>query len=198
MAATTRDRILDAAARVMRERGLANATTRQIAATAGYSEAALYKHFASKTELFVAVLNERVPGEFGALLGGLATRAGAGSVRDTLCEVASAAIDFYASTFPIAASIFSEPQLLAAHRDALRARGAGPQRVNDAIAGYLRAERDLGRIRAQAHPDRVAALLVGACFQRAFLHHLIVELADEHEQFAAGVVDELLAGLRPR
>jgi AcrR family transcriptional regulator len=44
------ERILDAAA-AMREKGLANITTKAIAAAAGYSEAMLYKHFADKQEL---------------------------------------------------------------------------------------------------------------------------------------------------
>ncbi len=58
----TRDVILDAAAGILRERGLANTTTRQIAAAAGYSEATLYKHFADKADLLLAVLRERSTG----------------------------------------------------------------------------------------------------------------------------------------
>jgi AcrR family transcriptional regulator len=42
----TRDDILDAAAEVLRTQGFARATTKSIAQVAGYSEAALYKHFA--------------------------------------------------------------------------------------------------------------------------------------------------------
>ena len=42
---STRDRMLDAAYTVMRTRGLARATTKEIAREAGFSEAALYKHF---------------------------------------------------------------------------------------------------------------------------------------------------------
>ena len=54
--------ILDAAAAVLHERGLANATTRQIAAAAGFSEATLYKHFTGKVDLMAAVLQERSTG----------------------------------------------------------------------------------------------------------------------------------------
>src|ERR1700723_2853279 len=57
----TRDRILDAAAHVMRTRGFARTTTKEIARAAGYSEATLYKHFLDKTDLFLAVLKERLP-----------------------------------------------------------------------------------------------------------------------------------------
>ncbi|HEX4258089.1 MAG TPA: helix-turn-helix domain-containing protein, partial [Streptosporangiaceae bacterium] len=47
--ADTRDRILDAATHVMRTRGFARTTTKEIARAAGYSEATLYKHFQDKT-----------------------------------------------------------------------------------------------------------------------------------------------------
>ncbi|HZU16911.1 MAG TPA: helix-turn-helix domain-containing protein, partial [Candidatus Dormibacteraeota bacterium] len=40
-----RERIVAAAARVIRERGVVNATTREIAREAGVSEGSLYNHF---------------------------------------------------------------------------------------------------------------------------------------------------------
>src|SRR4051812_41935287 len=110
----------------MRTRGLARATTKEIAKAAGFSEAALYKHFPDKTGIFLAVLVERTPGSLRPLLADLDTRVGQGIVKDTLEQFARAAVDFYRASFPMAASLFSEPQLLAAHRDALRERDAGP------------------------------------------------------------------------
>lgn len=168
----TRARIVAAAAKVMHTRGLARTTTKEIAKAAGCSEALLYKHFRAKEDLFLAVLRERTPGDLEGLLGTLAGRVGQGEVVDTLAEVAAAALAFYHQTFPMAASIFSEPRLLAAHRAALVDRGVGPQHVNSALAAYLRAEQAAGRVRADADPDAVAGLLLGACFQRAFLNHL--------------------------
>ena len=58
---TTRDAILDAAQQVMHTLGLANTTTREIASAAGLSEAALYKHFDDKADLFLCLLRERLP-----------------------------------------------------------------------------------------------------------------------------------------
>jgi AcrR family transcriptional regulator len=168
---TTRDRILDAAAHVMHTRGLARATTKEIAKAAGYSEAALYKHFPDKTGIFLAVLTERAPSNLGPLLAGLSNRVGQGTVQSTLEEVARAALDFYGQGFPMAASLFSEPRLLAAHREALRQRNAGPQHVGIALAAYLAAEQKIGRIHPDADPRAAAALLLGACLQHAFLSH---------------------------
>ncbi len=190
---STRDRIVDAAAEVMRTHGLARATTKEIAKAAGYSEAALYKHFQDKTDLFLAVLAERSPGGLPALLATLPTRAGKATVTENLQEVAEAAIDFYRKGFPMAASLFSEPQLLSAHREALRQRGAGPQRVNTALAAYFAAEQRLGRVRADVDTHAAAALLLGACLQHAFLGHF----TDDPQPAAAALVAVLVVGLVP-
>ena len=185
---TTRDRMLDAAAHVMRTKGLARSTTKEIAKAAGFSEAALYKHFADKTELFLAVLKERAPSDLRALLAGL--EAGRGDVRGTLTDIARAAIAFYVETFPIAASIFSEPALLAAHREALRTHGTGPGAVPEALARYLEAERALGGLPAGVDPAAAADLLLGACHYQAFLGFFADRPADPE-----ALVATLWAGL---
>lgn len=196
---STRDRILDAAAQVMRTLGLAKTTTKQIARAAGYSEAALYKHFRDKTDLFLAVLTERTAGDLGPLLASLPERAGEQDVARVLRAVARAAVDFYGEMFPVAASLFAEPKLLDAHRAALRERGRGPQHVNLAVAEYLDAERSAGRIRADADPSAAAALLVGACLQFAFLGHFTEPAEDERakDRFADTITATLMAGLAP-
>jgi AcrR family transcriptional regulator len=196
---STRDRMLDAAAHVMRTRGMARATTKEIAKAAGYSEAALYKHFRDKTEIFLAVLAERVPSSFGSMLANLGERTGKGSVQDTLQELARAALGFYYETFVMAASVFSEPQLLAAHRAEVRHRDAGPHHVSDVVANYIAAEQDLGRIRASVDPRAGADLLLGACFQHAFLSRFADTTLDDEsaERIAAGLAQTLFSGLNP-
>lgn len=191
---STRDRMVDAAAEVMRARGLAHATTKEIARAAGFSEAALYKHFRDKTELFLAVLAERTPGELTALLAGLGSRAGTDTVRHHLADIARAALAFYGHTFPMAASLFAEPSLFAAHRSALRAQDAGPHRVRDAVTDYLAAEQELGRIPATANVRAAAALLIGACFQQAFLGHFVEDL-ETPDAFAESLADTVIAGI---
>lgn len=193
----TRERILDAAAHVLRTHGLARATTKEIAGQAGYSEATLYKHFEGKSELFLAVLHERTEGDLVALLAALPNRVGHDSLRATLAEVATAAIAFYGQSFPMAASLFSEPTLLAAHRDAVTRRGAGPEQANVMLADHLRAERQHGRVRPDVDPDAAAGALLGACMQRAFLRHFAGDAADPDadSRFAAELADTLLGGV---
>jgi AcrR family transcriptional regulator len=163
---TTRDRILDAAAGLMRERGVARATTKEIAKAAGLSEAALYKHFADKTELMLHVLRERMPGSARVDL-----RPGTGTVADAITTFTRATVDFYLDALPMFGSILGDPRLMAAQRESLRKYGAGPEHPVRRFADHLRAERDLGRIAADADPDAAAALLAGACFQQAFFRY---------------------------
>ena len=197
-AAETRERIVDAAAEVMESLGLARATTKQIASTAGYSEATLYKHFASKLELFLAVLDERLPDLVG-LLTRLPDEAGQGVVAERLEEVATRAMRFYERVFPMVASIFAEPAVVARYREGLAAVGAGPHQANEALAAYLRAERGLGRIDASVDPEAGAAMLLGACFQRAFFSafHAMPIPAAERRPFAAKLAATLLSDNGP-
>ncbi|MBV6703006.1 TetR/AcrR family transcriptional regulator [Kitasatospora aureofaciens] len=165
-AALTRARVLDAAARLIGTVGLTRATTKEIAREAGCSEAALYKHFRDKEEIFVRVLRERAP-RLADAVAGLPGRAGSGTVGGHLEEVVRVAVPFYRQSFPMAGSLFASPELLAAHRRKLG--DAGPHHVSSHLADYLRAEQRLGRVRAGIDPDAAAMLLIGACFHRAFL-----------------------------
>jgi AcrR family transcriptional regulator len=224
----TRDRILDAAAHVMRTRGFARTTTKEIARAAGYSEATLYKHFQDKTDLFLAVLKERLPslsstlsalsaaidadagtqatGGTPATPGTLAntdnnrpTTAASESLASRLTVTARGAIAFYEASFPISASVFSDPELLSAHRVAVTGRGGGPQYPLEALARYLRLEQGRGRIRPGADCDAAASLLLGSCFQYAFLR-CFAQLPpdpDAAQAHATAIVTTLLAGLQP-
>jgi AcrR family transcriptional regulator len=217
----TRDRILDAAAHVMRTRGFARTTTKEIARAAGYSEATLYKHFQDKTDLFLAVLKERLPSlgsTLSALSAGIDADADTSAANDAgtnghadartaareslasrLTGTARGAIAFYEASFPISASVFSEPELLTAHHAAVTRQGAGPQYPVEALARYLRLEQGRGRIRPGADCDAAASLLLGSCFQYAFLR-CFAQLPpdpDTAEAHATAIVTTLLAGLEP-
>jgi AcrR family transcriptional regulator len=165
--AGTRERILAAAREVMRGKGLVRATTKEIARAAGLSEGTLYNHFANKEELFLCTLNE-LPSGFVSLMRGLQERAGTEAVQSVLEQISRSALDFYGEAIPMGASFFADPELLARHRELLQQRGAGPQRANEAVAAYLRAEQRLGRVRGDADPDAVAYMLLGALYQYVY------------------------------
>ncbi|WP_433514882.1 TetR/AcrR family transcriptional regulator C-terminal domain-containing protein [Nonomuraea sp. CA-143628] len=64
------------------------------------------------------------------------------------------------------------PGLLGARKEELRHHGAGPHKADDAVATYLGAEQDLGRLRSETDLTAAAGLLLGACSQYAFLSHM--------------------------
>lgn len=163
---STRERILDAAADILRARGVVHATTKEIARATGVSEPTLYKYFGDKERLLLAVLEERVPGP-----SRVPVRPGEGDVEENLTELAHAALDFYQRSLPMLGALLADPERMAAHREAMNRHGGGPEKAVAGFAAYLRAERDLGRIAEDADPDAAAALLIGACFQEAFLRY---------------------------
>jgi len=163
---STRERILDAAAEILRTRGVVHATTKEIAQATGVSEPTLYKYFGDKERLLLAVLEERVPG-----LSRVSVRPGEGDIEENLAELAHAILDFYQRSIPMLGALLADPERMAAHRVAMSRHGGGPEKAVSGFAAYLRAEQDLGRIAGDADPDSSAALLIGACFQEAFLRY---------------------------
>ncbi|MFI2029562.1 TetR/AcrR family transcriptional regulator C-terminal domain-containing protein [Streptomyces buecherae] len=139
------------------------------------------------------VLEERLP-TLGPLLAELTEHPGERDMTENLTEIARRAAEFYASSVPIIAALYAEPTLLKRHNEGLREINAGPRRPLDGLAGYLRAERAAGRLRPDADCDSAAALLLGACCQRAFLLS-----TDESEpplaEFAADLARTVLRGI---
>jgi AcrR family transcriptional regulator len=195
--AATRTRILEAAEQVVRERGLARATTKEIARAASLSEAALYKHYRSKSELVLAMVTSR-PGGFQQDVAALRSGVGSGDLEQKLTGLAEHAVEFFGRAMPVGHALLAEPELLAKYRELLLEREAGPRKPVQALADYLRAERDLGRLRADADPDAAAALLLGACFHAAFLAAFLGDGAGRDvPAFARATVSTLMRGLGP-
>lgn len=189
-----RDRILDAAVAVLRERGLVAATTKEIARVARCSEGSLYTYFATKEQLLHAVMAERLP-PFIPLLHGLLERAGEATLADHLEEVARVAMPYYVAMTPLAAMVLATPDV----REGLRRQNLGPHRANEAVVSYLRLEQRLGRIRAGASLEAAAALLLGACLQRAMNRPFSDQIPDAaaDDRFVTDLVATLLQGLQP-
>lgn len=83
----TRSLLLDAAEKVFAEKGFTSATLDDIAYAAGYTKGAIYKHFAAKEDLFLAVSDRywrRYFENFAEILGG-STEVGARE-RDGIAE----------------------------------------------------------------------------------------------------------------
>lgn len=194
--AATRARILDAAERVVRERGLARATTKEIARASGCSEAALYKHFKDKSDLVLAMILSRHVGLRQHLME-LPNMAGRQSLEQTLTGLAECAVEYFTSAMPLGNALFAEPDLLERYRRRMLEAGVDTRRPMRLFAAFLRAEQAAGRVSASADPEAVAAFLLGACFYRSFQDALLGEGPDQVREFIRTTVNALLLVLEP-
>ena len=153
-----RQQLFDAAERVLLRDGQNALTSRAVTTEAGCAKGVLHRHFAD----FDAFLTDFVLDRIARLddrTAGLRESAGTGTVTDNLTESLTAVFG------SVALAIVG----LITARDELRARlrrdlPAGVPMLTDAaimIGAYLAAERDLGRIAADADPDTLAAMLIG-------------------------------------
>jgi AcrR family transcriptional regulator len=195
----TRAQLVDAAERVLRTRGLARATTREIAREAGLAEGTLYLHFADKLDLVRAVHEKLLPA-FVAVVSHLPGRAGTRTVEANLTELARSALRLYRDMLPVGSSLFADPELLRRYRAMHAERGSGPHRAWEPVVAYLRAEQALGRVTPAADPAAAALLLLGACEQLVFVELMTgphtLPFRDRPDP-AAELVRTLLAGLAP-
>lgn len=204
-----RQRILSAAVTVLRDRGFQGTTTKAIARAAGVSEGSIYNHFADKTELIGATMFE-VSAGIREALARLCSRAGARTVEDNLTDLAVAEITFFFDVLPITGPTLGDRGLLAWLRDRDLSAGSisqpplpappGPVLGHAMLIAYLDDERERGRLLPDARPAYLAATLIGACQQYAFLNLLTREevisavagLPRDHAEYARGVVRALL------
>lgn len=187
----TRERIIDAAEQAIQEFGISGATTKRIARQAECSEALLYKHFAGKEELFLAVVIERMPA-LGPALEELRAAVGRGDLRANLVTFTLAALGFYTRAQGIAGGLLGDPALITGFRAMLAERGSGPHVPIQVLAGILRDEQRAGRVDAGLDPDAAASMLMGACFHRANLARFVDLPGHGDEEWAAAVVGTLL------
>ncbi|MDQ3944018.1 MAG: TetR/AcrR family transcriptional regulator [Actinomycetota bacterium] len=82
--AQTRARLLESAAAVFAQRGFYGASVEEIAERAGFSRGAFYSNFEDKSDLFLALLDDRLERELRAVEETLADEAGPGAFLDLL------------------------------------------------------------------------------------------------------------------
>lgn len=197
MAGETRRKIIEATERLIKMKGLARVTTKEIARETGLSEGALYRHFEHKEEVFFAIIAQHLP----AFLGAFETHLpGTADVQSNLQVIMLAAMDYFDKLIPMSASFLADTELLEQYRvklgQVVAATGAadpGPEKLEELLATYLDEEKQLGRLPAQTASREIAILLLGGCFQFAYLHHLRGKTPGGKSR--ALFVEELIRGL---
>ena len=160
--------ILRAAERLMQTRGLSGVTTREISREVGCSEGALYVHFNGRLELLLAMLEESLPDMLRPLQA-LRESVGRGSPHKNLVQALIGIFKFHQRIVPETASLFAEPELLAAYRSSLKRGGKGPHLSIKVLEDYIRSEQRLKRIASPTDATLAAILLMSSSFFRAFV-----------------------------
>ncbi|HEY2075157.1 MAG TPA: TetR/AcrR family transcriptional regulator [Streptosporangiaceae bacterium] len=154
-----RDQLFDAAERVLIRAGPNALTSRAVTMEAGCAKGVLYRHF-DDFDAFLAdlVLDRR--DRMDAQAAALRATAGTGTVTGNLADALTAL--FSSVAVAMVALVTFRFELRVRLR---RAWPAGVPLLTEAVAmvaGYLTAERDLGRIAAGADVDTLAPALIGA------------------------------------
>jgi AcrR family transcriptional regulator len=192
---TLRRRIIEAADALIREHGLAGATTREIARGAGCAEGSIYVHFEDKIDLVIAVVVEREP-TFADLLE-LPARAGEGLVEENLVPWVEELVRLIRDNQPIFFALMSDRSVFARFKERVRERQTGLVAVFKAASDYVRAEQELGRIHARVQPEIVATILIGAARDHTFTRALAGIATPSAEGFAQELVRTVVHGLAP-
>jgi len=194
--ADTRQRILDAAQRLIESGGLTRLVTKDIASEAGCAEGTLFNHFKSKEDLCLAVALENVP-KFKDTIA--RKRPGGQSIEESLQDIVLACIRFSEKLIPLGVTLFADATLLRRHRESARPDG-GPKEAFALIATYVRTEQENGRISRDVDPLTVALLLFGPCFHWVFIRQgLGTSLFPvKDKEYARELVATLMLGLTPK
>jgi AcrR family transcriptional regulator len=155
-----RTQLFDAAERILDRDGPNALTSRAVTTEAGCAKGVLHRHFADFDDFLAELVLDRI-GRIDAQAEALRSSAGTGTVAGNLTEGLTELFG------PVAVAVLA----LITFRDELRERlrrarpGGGFPLAGEGtamIASYLGAERDLGRVAADADIDTLAPTLVGA------------------------------------
>jgi AcrR family transcriptional regulator len=201
MAGETRQKIVEATERLIKMKGLARVTTKEIAREVGLSEGALYRHFEHKEEVFFAIIARYLPTFLHAFETHLP---GTADIEGNLMAIALAGMEYFGELIPMSASFLADTELLAQYRQKMSQvtagpNGGGPQHIENLLATYLDEERQLGRLHSPIASRELAILLLGACFQYTYLYQLMGNppFGREREQFVRELVRGILGSSQP-
>jgi AcrR family transcriptional regulator len=195
---STRERILDAAAKTVARHGVGAATTKRIAAAAKVSEGSLYNHFADKSQLLIALVLERLP-SIRDIFAELARGPDGAALSERLSAAMVALIDFYGRAQPIVGGVLSDPKLLKLSRKRFIDTDEGPHRAHEKLTGFLKSEQQSGRLRKEVSAEVIASVLIGACTEFAVITQLTGRTPGDldKQEYARALIATLSPALFP-
>ncbi len=153
-----RERLLDAAERVLLRDGASALTSRAVTTEAGCAKGVLHRHFADFDTLLAELVLDRIA-RIDDQAAALHESAGTGTVADNLTAALMALFESVAVA--IVGLVTSRHDLLARLRQTTPTGVPILTEATAMIAAYLTTERDLGRIAADADIDTLAPTLIG-------------------------------------
>jgi AcrR family transcriptional regulator len=183
--------VLTAARAVFLRHGY-QASTAQVARAAGISEGSLFKHFKTKTELFLAAMDVKARAQ--EWQNRLVNAEGRGDIR-SLLEFAGLELIERLQTLMPCLMMVNSSGVTFAHA---RKEGEVPPPVQHirALARYFRAETRLGRLHVP-HPELQAHAFVGALSHYVFCEHVFGYRSGPAAAYVKTVVDTVLRATQP-
>ncbi len=163
-----RDQILQASVELFSKHGFAGTTTKEIARTAGVSEALVFRHFATKDELYNAILEGKT-----CQMGLLRTIAGEDKGLTEAIEAKDDRAVFYLLAFNALNSQQSDPRFvrlllysaLEEHDLAERFFSESVSRIYEFIGSYIKQRQEDGDFR------KIDSAIVVRAFHGMIVHH---------------------------
>jgi hypothetical protein len=191
----TKTRILEAAAELLRDKGISGTTTREIARVAGLSDAAIYSHFKSRGALLNALIPVSLVDYYKGSAEAFLKRVGQGTVKGNLKYFMKMARDFFLEASPKIALILAEPELF----NALGGRPVKGSKAETFLSDYIRAEQRMGRINEGADAVAIGTIVVATAFYEGFTAGLMGKaFTAARPSSAEEIIDALMVGLAPR
>jgi AcrR family transcriptional regulator len=187
-----REAILAAALQVIRERGIARLTAREVAGIAGVSEASVFYHYKDRFGLLQAVFEEGL-----RPLHELADRgiSPGDDAREVLTRYGHTLETFLDGALPVIAAAQSDSELRDAMAAYMSEHSLGPHRGVKAIGDYFAAEQAAGRARTGVDPHAVAMMFIGACYTRSSQRQM--PLPDVELPPLEDIIDAVVALMEP-
>ena len=186
-----REEILRATHDLLRERGMAKLTTREVAERAGVSEGSVFYHFEDRFGLLKAVFERAL----GPLHLQEAEPGADDDLRTTVTGMSESIEAFLNQSLDVLMAAQSDSVL----RDSVHAfmleSDYGPHRGIAGIGAYIAAKQQTGAVRADVDPNVVASMIINDAFQRAAVPKLIGNRKGIQPRPA--FIDTLMAMLTP-
>jgi AcrR family transcriptional regulator len=187
----TKQRIIQGAAQVFAEKGYDGATTREIAEAAGVNEVTLFRHFGSKKNIFMIVIERfsALPGLEAAVQNQLT-----GNYRQDLTKLGSHFLETMLKRRRAVLMSLHTAERLPEIRDVVAQPPTQQQRT---LGTYLRQQIARGTVRDLPNPELAAKLFFGMLFEFAISQPFVAGTPIEHippEEVVAEVVDIFVRG----